>query len=89
MNAELLYTDYARDVREGDDGFMADVTIKVMDKGPYVVSGTVEVLDAEGNRFETKEQFALCRCGQSGHKPFCDGTHHGKFEDCSRAVNIL
>ncbi len=64
---------------------MPDVTVKVMDNGPYVVTGTVEVVDAEGKRFETKEQFALCRCGQSKNKPFCDGTHRGNFEDRARA----
>lgn len=64
---------------------MSDVTIKVMDKGPLFVSGSVELLDAEGNRFETKEKFALCRCGESTNKPFCDGSHSGRFEDCARA----
>ena len=41
---------------------MADVTIKVRDNGPYIVSGDVELVDAEGNRFETKPKFSLCRC---------------------------
>ena len=54
---------------------MADQTIKVNDNGPYVVRGSIEVTDADGNAFETKEVFALCRCGQSSNKPFCDGTH--------------
>lgn len=68
---------------------MADVTIKVLDKGPLFVSGNVEVVDAEGNKFETKQQFALCRCGLSKNKPFCDGTHQGNFEDCARAAKVL
>ncbi|PWI58396.1 CDGSH iron-sulfur domain-containing protein [Sulfoacidibacillus thermotolerans] len=68
---------------------MSDVKISIRDKGPYLVSGTVELVDAEGNRFETKEQFALCRCGHSHNKPFCDGAHHGQFDDCVRAVKVL
>ena len=68
---------------------MADTTIKVNDKGPYLISGNVELVDAEGNKFTTKEQFALCRCGLSQKKPFCDGTHRGNFEDCSRAAQVL
>ena len=64
---------------------MADVTIKLMDNGPYLVSGNVEVLDAEGNKFSTNEQFALCRCGHSKGKPFCDGSHKASFEDTARA----
>ena len=35
---------------------MPDVTVKVMDNGPYVVTGTVEVVDAEGKRFELSFQ---------------------------------
>jgi CDGSH-type Zn-finger protein len=68
---------------------MADCTIKVMDKGPLFISGNVSVVDADGNDFETKQQFALCRCGQSNNKPFCDGTHSGNFEDCARAKKVV
>jgi CDGSH-type Zn-finger protein len=68
---------------------MSDVNIKVMDKGPLFVSGDVEVVDAEGNRFESKDKFALCRCGLSNNKPFCDGTHSGDFEDCARAEKVV
>lgn len=64
---------------------MAEVTITVRDNGPYRVSGPVVLVDAEGNRFQTKEQFSLCRCGRSENKPFCDGSHSGKFESAPRA----
>ncbi|MCZ8519488.1 MULTISPECIES: CDGSH iron-sulfur domain-containing protein [Paenibacillus] len=64
---------------------MSDVTIKVIDNGPLCITGQVEVTDAEGNRFETKETFILCRCGLSSKKPFCDMTHRGKFESSPRA----
>ncbi|ALX49611.1 CDGSH iron-sulfur domain-containing protein [Lentibacillus amyloliquefaciens] len=50
-------------------------TIKVNDNGPYLVKGEVEMVDAEGNVFETKKAFSICRCGHSSNKPFCDGTH--------------
>ncbi|MFC4558291.1 CDGSH iron-sulfur domain-containing protein [Virgibacillus kekensis] len=49
--------------------------IKVNDNGPLLVTGDVELIDAEGNVFETKKAFSICRCGQSSNKPFCDGTH--------------
>lgn len=51
------------------------VTIKVLKNGPLSVSGEFELIDAEGNRIETKGKAALCRCGASTNKPFCDGTH--------------
>ena len=50
-------------------------TIKVRKNGPYLVTGTVDLTDHEGNAFESKESFALCRCGHSKNKPFCDGSH--------------
>ncbi|KRF42225.1 CDGSH iron-sulfur domain-containing protein [Paenibacillus sp. Soil787] len=64
---------------------MSDVTIKVIDNGPLRIMGKVEMVDTEGNRFETTESFILCRCGLSGQKPFCDLTHKGKFESAPRA----
>ena len=48
---------------------MADVTITVRKKGPYIVSGTVEVRDGDGNVYPAKEAVALCRCGASTNKP--------------------
>ena len=54
---------------------MAGVTITVRKNGPYLVSGAVELRDADGNHYPAKETVALCRCGASTKKPFCDGTH--------------
>ena len=68
---------------------MADdnkVIIKVSDNGSLRVTGLVELVDAEGNPFEHKESFFLCRCGASGNKPFCDGSHKTiGFESAPRA----
>lgn len=63
--------------------------IQVLKDGPYLVSGGLplreqlivtneegESLDyREGKKYPAQAQYALCRCGQSGNKPFCDGTH--------------
>lgn len=56
---------------------MADVTIDCRPNGPFLVNGPVKVLDHEGNEFDLggKATFALCRCGASGNRPFCDGSH--------------
>lgn len=45
--------------------------------GPYLVEGDVELLDPTGRKVETagRPKIALCRCGGSASKPFCDGTH--------------
>ena len=66
---------------------MADTTITVRRNGPYIVSGTVELRDADGNVYEAQETMALCRCGASTKKPFCDGTHSKTgFQAAERAV---
>jgi CDGSH-type Zn-finger protein len=52
-------------------------TIKVRLNGPYLVDGDdVTLIDWNGNPYEIpKRPFAMCRCGHSTKKPFCDGTH--------------
>ena len=43
--------------------------------GPLFVRGHIKVKDASGNTVREATRAALCRCGGSGNKPFCDGTH--------------
>ena len=50
------------------------VTIKVRDNGPFVVDGDFTLTDAAGNEIPILKR-ALCRCGGSTMKPFCDRTH--------------
>lgn len=59
--------------------------IKVNDNGPLTVKEDVKLVDGEGNAFETKKVYSLCRCGKSTNKPYCDGSHKGEFEDQCRA----
>lgn len=52
------------------------VTITPLENGPYLVKGPVTVVDADGSAYTTERAtIALCRCGASTTKPFCDGTH--------------
>jgi len=67
----------------------ADARVVVSKDGPYIVTGNVPLsrqiigTDAEGGSerwiedktFPAQNKYALCRCGQSKKKPFCDGTH--------------
>lgn len=64
------------------------VKIITSDNGPYLVKGPVLLLDAEGNEFILERAtVALCRCGGSTKKPFCDGTHSKiGFKAAQRAV---
>ena len=66
---------------------MADVTIDIIKNGPLIVNGPVELKDADGNSYPAKSRMALCRCGASTTKPFCDGTHSKiGFQAAERAV---
>ena len=49
--------------------------VRASANGPLLLSGGVRILDADGAVLYEGERAALCRCGQSGNKPFCDGTH--------------
>ena len=53
-------------------------TIKVRDNGPYLVDlDDVRIVDAEGEAFAiARRPVALCRCGHSARRPFCDGSHN-------------
>ncbi len=61
---------------------MSDVRIRLRDHGPLVVEGSVTLVDGEGNAYpldSAKPAIALCRCGASKNRPFCDGAH----KDCN------
>ncbi len=69
---------------------MSDISIKIAANGPYLVSGPFELRSADGSEIplpEGRPMVALCRCGASTSKPFCDGTHTKiGFEAAAKAV---
>ena len=51
-------------------------TITPYRDGPLIVRGDFLLVDTDGNEIDPgRKTVALCRCGKSGIKPFCDGTH--------------
>jgi CDGSH-type Zn-finger protein len=57
---------------------LMSTTIRVRPNGPLLVEGGVTILDQHGNAFPVnpdKPAIALCRCGHSANRPFCDGSH--------------
>ena len=64
-------------MRGGADYTSGMVTIKVRHNGSLLVDGEdVTLVDWTGNAYPIATRpFALCRCGASTRKPFCDGTH--------------
>jgi uncharacterized Fe-S cluster protein YjdI len=49
--------------------------IEVTPNGPLLVHGNIIIKDAAGNQTEKEKITALCRCGHSSNKPYCDGAH--------------
>lgn len=56
-------------------GIDVDTTIEVTPNGPLLVYGNVTIKDTQGNETVKYKTTALCRCGASSNKPYCDGTH--------------
>ena len=56
---------------------MSDTEMTVLANGPIRIQGSFVIQDAEGSRFDLagRTAIALCRCGSSEDKPFCDGSH--------------
>ena len=70
--------------RDGVDykGEDRDQAIYVSKDGPYHVQGNIALARERQNAGALAEHYALCRCGHSKNKPFCDGTHwHVGFKD--------
>lgn len=69
---------------------MEQVEIKARHNGPYKITGAVRLIDADGREYDLGQRgktIALCRCGGSQTKPFCDGTHSQiGFRAAERAV---
>lgn len=73
---------------------MAEVKITVRQNGAYRIKGPIQIFDADGNEYDLSERIigdehdgfiALCRCGDSATKPFCDGTHKSNGFDGSES----
>jgi len=55
---------------------MERARITPYEDGPLLVRGSFELMDQNGEPIESRRRtVALCRCGKSRIKPFCDGTH--------------
>lgn len=57
---------------EARDGELA---VKPVKDGPLMVMGNLEIVSGSGRKITSGKRFAMCRCGASKNKPFCDGSH--------------
>jgi CDGSH-type Zn-finger protein len=75
--ADDLTDDVAAGLPAGPAGAPAEATtITPYRDGPLLVRGDFRLVDTDGQEIDPgRRTVALCRCGKSGIKPFCDGTH--------------
>jgi uncharacterized Fe-S cluster protein YjdI/CDGSH-type Zn-finger protein len=52
-----------------------ETTLEPLPNGPLLVRGRVRIVDGDGRLIREDTRLALCRCGASANKPFCDGSH--------------
>ena len=77
-SAQLPAADDVTDerVRDLPPAVEPTATITPYRDGPLIVRGDFRLVDQNGDEIDPGRQtIALCRCGKSGIKPFCDGTH--------------
>jgi uncharacterized Fe-S cluster protein YjdI len=55
---------------------VSDQKIEISPNGPILVHGKIELTHSSGKKELKEKVTALCRCGASANKPFCDGSHH-------------
>lgn len=64
-------------------------TITIRKNGNLLVTGDVILMDHEGTIIDPpKRPFALCRCGSSEKKPYCDGAH-ARVGFCATAAEVI
>lgn len=66
---------YTLNGEEFIDYYNGEPKIKVSKRGPLEFYGGIILKDDQGTKPETYDHYALCRCGHSRNKPFCDGKH--------------
>ena len=59
----------------GEDTPVETLAIKLAKNGPVLCAGPLTIRSADGTATHAAGKAALCRCGKSDNKPFCDGTH--------------
>lgn len=69
---------------------MSGVKITINNNGSLRVEGEMQIVDKAGNSYDLggREIVSFCRCGLSNNKPFCDGSHSGKFEHEANAFAL-
>jgi len=65
-----------------------NTSVEIMKDGPLIVNNLTELVNSKGEKIACKNKVALCRCGASNNKPFCDGSHNKIGFSGEREVKI-
>ncbi len=66
---------FMNDEKEKNTEVTAESIVEITPNGPLMVYGNITVKDSAGNTTQKNKVTAFCRCGASGNKPYCDGSH--------------
>ncbi|MCR6719675.1 MAG: (4Fe-4S)-binding protein [Chitinophagaceae bacterium] len=66
---------YNKEEKDGNTEVVTDTTVEVSPNGPLLVYGNITIKDGTGAETKRHKVTALCRCGHSQNKPYCDGAH--------------
>lgn len=69
---------------------MTKTRLTINNNGSIRVEGDFEIADVNGNLYglQGRTVVSLCRCGHSGNKPFCDGSHKQQFQHDAHAFDL-
>ena len=68
--------------KEDQTSEVLDAKVEVLENGPLLVYGTLNVINKDGTSEIKNKTTAFCRCGASNNKPYCDGSHvKSEFKD--------
>ncbi|WP_420319944.1 (4Fe-4S)-binding protein [Flagellimonas sp.] len=66
---------YYMNGEENQEELSLETKVEVLENGPLLVYGTLNVKDKDGKSERKNKTTAFCRCGASNNKPYCDGSH--------------
>ncbi len=66
---------YINGEKEEEETKNINTVVEVLENGPLLVYGTLEVAHKDGTKEIKNKTTAFCRCGASSNKPYCDGSH--------------
>lgn len=74
-SAALSYFMNSDGNKNSEENIIVDIVVEAKPNGPLFVYGNITVKKPDGTEEDRNKVTAFCRCGNSGNKPFCDGSH--------------